>query len=88
VCDPVPCGPAWAALATPPPVATPAISVITPTAIAILVVQRIRIRVPSLQRTVSPRFPALGLPPEAVTRAILARIWTKSPKARRYAAVT
>lgn len=40
------CDPAGAALAAPPPAATPAISVITPTAMAILVVHRIRIRVP------------------------------------------
>jgi hypothetical protein len=42
----VTCDPAGAALAAPPPAAIPAISVITPTAMAILVVHRIRIRVP------------------------------------------
>jgi len=55
----VTCAPAWAALAAPPLVATPAISVITPTAMAILVVQRIRIPVPFGQRP--------GFPPEALT---------------------
>src|SRR5882672_9386302 len=64
-CDPVACGPAWAAIAGPPPAAMPAISVIRPTAMAILVVQRIRIRVPSLQRTVCPWS---GFPLEALTQ--------------------
>ena len=67
--------PAWAALAGPPPAATPAISVITPTAMAILVVQRIRIPVPFGQR--------LGFPPEALTGVILARNRTKAAQARR-----
>jgi hypothetical protein len=71
----VTCAPAWAALAGPPPAATPAISVITPTAMAILVVQRIRIPVPFGQR--------LGFPPEALTGVILARNGTKAAQARR-----
>jgi hypothetical protein len=57
-CDLAACEPAWAALADPP-ATTPAISVMSPTATAILVVQRIRIRVPFALRTVCL---ALGLP--------------------------
>jgi hypothetical protein len=66
----VTCTPAWAALAGPPPAATPAISVIIPTAMAILVVQRIRIP--------GPLRSALGFPPEALTPVILARNRTKA----------
>jgi hypothetical protein len=74
-CDLVACAPAWAALAGPPPAATPAISVITPTAMAILVVQRIRIPFPFGQRP--------GFPPEALTGVILASNRTNAAQARR-----
>jgi hypothetical protein len=59
VCDAVACGPDGAALAGPAPATMPAISVITPTAMAILVVQRIRIGVPLASAHC---LPVLGLP--------------------------
>jgi hypothetical protein len=61
-CD-LPC----AALAAPPPVAMPAIIVITPTAMAILVVQRIRISRPLRSSVLSPR---PGFPQNPSTRDI------------------
>lgn len=55
---PAECGLDCAALAAPPPAAMPAIIVIAPTAMAILVVHRIRTRVPFAVAL----FPALRLP--------------------------
>jgi hypothetical protein len=74
--------PPGAVLAWPVPAAIPAISVITPTAMAILVVHRIRMRVPFAYALVlvwiRRAFPSAG----TIPAGILARKGTKATQAR------
>ena len=69
-------------LAWPVPAATPAISVITPTNIAILVVQRIRMRVPFAYALVPGWFRRAFPSAETVPAGILARKGAKATQAR------